>query len=266
MANTTNNDISKRVQGSTGTIPYTVTSDSKLSLAVDNSNKALCFNPSVSLSGFQTFIAFNYPTLPNAAATGITLVQKSGSFVIKSTLSFPSSGQQNMQLVSDTVSNSLVTLQSNTDYLLVVSVDPDTSFVSNSLIDSRRNVMAESINYLVDGDLISAITDDEFFICVTTNAASRSVHASNSTMVLNYFGSKKGTSLVANSNATTTTAPPRKLSGGQIAGIVIGLIAFCVIVIVSILIFVIIIAAVSQKRKQKVPVQQRNIEMSNFHA
>ncbi|KAL0488692.1 hypothetical protein AKO1_015838 [Acrasis kona] len=254
MNGTTNADISKRVKGSTGDIPYTITDDSKLELQL-TPEKSLCFNPSVSIVGFSAFIAFNYPVLPISLSTGISLVQQSGSSTMKSLVTFPPAGQHTLKLDSDTSSITDITLQQNTDYLLLVGADIDVSYIQTSVIDMKKNIVGTVINYITDGTLVDAIFTDKYYICVTTNSAARSMNAaSNGTMLLSYFGSQNRSVLVTNSTITPTSRPSlQRLSPGAIAGILIGVIAF-VAAVVCVIIIVLIIVFVSRRNKKKVPI------------
>ncbi|KAL0477815.1 hypothetical protein AKO1_013806 [Acrasis kona] len=258
--NLTNSDATKRVKGSTGDIPFSITDDSKLSLQLAP-EKSLCFNPPTPLPGFQTFVSFNFPSsLPNSMATGIALVQASGTNNIRTLVTFSNSGQQNLRLDTDVSSdNNPITIQANTDYVLIIGVDSDVSFAQSSIIDVKQNVLSSMVNYFVDGNMIDAIFNDKYYICVTTSGLSRGMNAINSTMNVLYYGSQKRSVLVT-SNATSVPRNVGKLSPGAIAGITIGVIAFCVIFILIIVVIMAVIIGVQRKRKVPVKVPS-SVEM-----
>ncbi|KAL0491177.1 hypothetical protein AKO1_002320 [Acrasis kona] len=265
MNTTTNADVSKRIRGSSGDLTFTATTDNKLSVQLAP-EKSLCFNPSVTLVGFQAFVAFNFPSLPDFVSTGITLVQSMGSNAIKTLVSFPNNAQQNFLLETDTTSSTNSNIKANTDYLLLIGVDPDISYIQSSIVDMKSNTVADLVNYLIDGDMVSAIFEDRFYICLTTTGtSSRSANAVNSTMNLLYFGSQNRTILVTNSTiAPRTTSPNNRLSGGAIAGITVGVVAFCVIVLVLTLLVIIMINNVYGKKKVPIKKQSPEVEMKNI--
>ncbi|KAL0481822.1 hypothetical protein AKO1_010653 [Acrasis kona] len=269
LNSTINNAVSDRIQSSTGQ-PVFTTTDDKLLVQIDpTTTKSLCFNPPASLVGFSSFVLFSFPdVLPSGVITGITLVPTDGTSSISTSVSFTSSGRQQLILQSDTTTGSDLSLTSHTEYLLMLGADADVSFILAQVVNTKQQVVSEVLNYLNDGVMIESILTNKYSICVVTSGSQRrSVEAvnNNSTMQLSFYGFQKMNSLKTfNSTLKGTTTNGNNLNVGAVAGIVIGSVVFFLLVLFCLVLVIIIILYTVRTRKNASEIKKTEAMMDTM--
>jgi hypothetical protein len=221
---------------------------------VQSGKKSLCWDVSQVLQGYQAFLGFNFPTiLPSNVDTNLVLQPKDGSQSISTSIKF--SGSTQTHSVQGVLSTS-VTIQAQSLYLLIVSVDTGLNKVSSQIVD-RKNVTLSSISAPISStDLSSSLSKNAYFMCLTMSSAARSVQA-EADMAVPYFGFQKiGTvgTLIDNTDLSITNnvpvaAPASKI--GMVFGAVFGSIAGFVFLLVIVIILVLLIIKVIRQKRSK---------------
>jgi sugar lactone lactonase YvrE len=123
---------------SSGPISYSFTSDNQLQLSSssrDTGRKGICLNPSLLVAGLQTFVAFSFPTaLPSGVASEIWLQDTNGDHRISSALEFVGVGQSLELTAGSITSATLLSVNANVTYVLLLSVDSFGSDVSAQIV------------------------------------------------------------------------------------------------------------------------------------
>jgi hypothetical protein len=132
-----NVDAANDLPDSSGPISYSFTSDNQLQLSSSSSDvgrKGICLNPSLLVAGLQTFVAFSFPTaLPSGVASEIWLQDTNGDYRISSALEFVG-GAPSLELTADSTTSTILSLNANVNYILLLSVDSFGSDVSAQVV------------------------------------------------------------------------------------------------------------------------------------
>jgi alpha-tubulin suppressor-like RCC1 family protein len=132
-----NIDAANDLPDSSGPVSYSFTSDNQLQLSSSSSDtgrKGICLNPSLLVAGLQTFVAFSFPTaLPSGVASEIWLQDTNGDYRVSSGLQFVG-GAQSLELTADSTSSTILSLNANVTYILLLSVSSFGSDVSAQVI------------------------------------------------------------------------------------------------------------------------------------
>jgi hypothetical protein len=246
-------DTSNQLPGTTGTVPYSFASE-QMQLtttfsSTETARKGMCLKPPVVMAGVQAFIAFTIPiSLQTGTAVEVWLTSADGKSQVSSAIKATSSGQL-YELVGGTEKDTqTLSLETNKQYVLLVSVDESCSYVVSQVITVKNDPIVTASVYLSDDALISALQTNTFSLCValSSNTNSRAARQSKSASVnVHYYGSQR---------IGTVGKIPAKQSGitsGAIAGAVIGSLLGCLLLVSVAVIVVIVIVTIRQK---KVPV------------
>jgi hypothetical protein len=207
------------------------------------------------LQGYQAFLGFNFPTiLPSNIDATLVLQPKDGSQSISTSIKFSGSTQtHSIQGVSSTS----VTIQTQSIYLLIVSVETGLNKISSQIVD-RKNVTLSSISSPISSnDLSSSLSKNAYFMCLTMSSAARSIQA-DTDMAVPYFGFQKiGTvgTLIDNTDLSITNTVPVAAPAstfGMVFGAVFGSIAgFVFLLVIVIVVTLLIITVIRRKRNKK---------------
>jgi hypothetical protein len=246
-------DTSNQLPGTTGTVPYSFSSE-QIQLtttfsSTETARKGMCLKPPVVMAGVQAFVAFTIPSsLQTGTAVEVWLTSADGKSQVSSAIKATSSGQL-YELVGGTEKDTqTLLLETNKQYVLLVSVDESCSFVVSQVITVKNDPIVTASVYLTDDALISALQTNTFSLCValSSNTNSRAARQSKSASVnVHYYGSQR---------IGTVGKIPAKQSGitsGAIAGAVIGSLLGCLLLVSVSVVVVIVIVTIRQK---KVPV------------
>jgi alpha-tubulin suppressor-like RCC1 family protein len=132
-----NIDAANNLPDSSGPVSYSFTSDNQLQLSSSSSDtgrKGICLNPSILVAGLQTFVAFSFPTaLPSGVASEIWLQDTNGDYQISSALEFVG-GAPSLELTADSTTSTVLSLNANVNYILLLSVDSLGSDISAQIV------------------------------------------------------------------------------------------------------------------------------------
>jgi hypothetical protein len=131
-----------QLPNSSGAVTYSFTSDNQLQLSAsfslfDPERKGTCLNPTFMIAGVQLFAGFNFPILPSSGVgVEMWLLDAKGTYKISSVMSFVTDGSEILVLTGDTTTSSVLVVQANTDYVLLLSVSSTGATLSTQIIDS----------------------------------------------------------------------------------------------------------------------------------
>jgi DNA-binding beta-propeller fold protein YncE len=138
---TINIDVANQLPSSSGPVSYTFTNDSQLQLSAsfnsfDPERKGTCFNPGFLVPGVQVFVAFNFPVaLPLGVAVEMWLLDTQASYKASSVIKF-TGASQTITLTGDSSAYSSITLNVNTDYILLLAVGNTGSSLSTQIVNT----------------------------------------------------------------------------------------------------------------------------------
>jgi DNA-binding beta-propeller fold protein YncE len=254
-------DAANDLPDSTGPVSYSFTSDNQLQLSSSSSDagrKGICLKPSLLVAGLQTFIAFNFPTaLPSGVAAEVWLQDTSADLHISSAIRF-AGGSQSLQLTVDTTSSNAISLSTNTNYVLLMSVGSFGTDLSAQVVNLRNEVLSTVSTQIYDAEIANALSNDAFYVCISlANVGSRKAQAStNTTMNVMYFGSQTMGVSGTLSNQGTKMPSSGGVPVGTIVGAVVGSVLGCCLIIIVVTIIIFIIIAM---RRKKVPVNNKTL-------
>jgi tetrahydromethanopterin S-methyltransferase subunit F len=226
-------DASNQVPGASGVVPYTFVNDQlQLSTgfsATETARKSMCLKPSIIVTGVQSFIAFNIPTLQAGTAAEVWLTSINGQHHVSASIVAKNDGSQTFQLVAGSdIDVQPITLQTNVEYVILTVVDNTGAFITSQVVTIKNDPISTASVYISDQGLIDSLQTNGFFICVALSSnTNRKIHQAKSvSMNIRYYGKQQvGT-------AGTLTTKPSGTNTGAIAGAIIGSILACILVVI----------------------------------